>query len=117
MILVLAVAAGITAVVGDPKDTVVIGAIVVLNGVLGFVQEHRAEEAMAALRRLAAEEAHVYRDGRLRILPAAELVPGDLVAVSAGDLVPADVRLVEVQGLAVDEAALTGESEPVAKQV
>jgi Ca2+-transporting ATPase len=117
MILVLAVAAAITAVVGDLKDTAVIGAIVVLNGLLGFVQEHRAEEAMAALRRLTAEEAHVFRDGCLRPLPAAELVPGDVVVMSAGDLVPADVRLVEVQGLAVDEAALTGESEPVTKQV
>ena len=115
MILVLAAAAAVTALIGDRKDTVVIGAIIVLNGVVGFVQEYRAEQAMAALRRLTAEEAHVVRDGAPSRSAAAGLVPGDLVVLGAGDVVPADLRLVEAQALRVDEAALTGESEPVAK--
>ena len=115
MILVLAAAAVITAVIGDRKDTVVIGAIIVLNAVVAFVQEYRAEQAMAALRRLTAEEAHVVRDGTPERIAAAGLVPGDLVVLSAGDVVPADLRLVEAQALRVDEATLTGESEPVGK--
>jgi Ca2+-transporting ATPase len=115
MILVLTAAAVVTALIGDLKDTFVIGAIVALNGVVGFVQEYRAERAMAALRRLAAEEAHVVRDGTRHRVAAAELVPGDLVILDAGDVVAADLRLAEAQALRVDEAALTGESEPVAK--
>jgi Ca2+-transporting ATPase len=115
MILVLAAAAVVTMLIGDRKDTVVIGAIVVLNGVVGFVQEYRAERAMAALRRLAAEEAYVVRDGERRRVAASDLVPGDLVILGCGDVVPADLRLVDAQALRVDEAALTGESEPVAK--
>jgi Ca2+-transporting ATPase len=117
MILVLAAAAVITAVVGDAADAVVIGAIVLLNGVVGFVQEHRAEEAMAALRRLTAEAAHVRRDGALCLVPAAGLVPGDVVVLAAGDVVPADLRLADAQALSIDEAALTGESEAVGKIV
>ena len=115
MILVLAAAAVITAFVGDRKDTVVIGAIIVVNAVVGFVQEYRAGRAVAALRRLAAEGATVIRDGAVGRVAAADLVPGDVVVLAAGDVVPADLRLVEVQALRVDEATLTGESEPVAK--
>jgi Ca2+-transporting ATPase len=115
MILVLAAAAVITAFVGDLKDTVVIGAIIVVNAVVGFVQEYRAEQAVAALRRLAAEGATVVRDGALERVAATALVPGDVVVLAAGDVVPADLRLVDVQALRVDEATLTGESEQVVK--
>jgi Ca2+-transporting ATPase len=115
MTLVLAAAAVVTLVIGDRKDTVVIAVIVVLNAGLGFVQEHRAEQAMAALEQLTAATAHVVRDGRVREIPAADLVPGDIVHLAAGDVVPADLRLVEVHSLRVDEAALTGESEPTVK--
>jgi Ca2+-transporting ATPase len=115
MTAVLAVAGVITAVVGDLEDTVVIGVIVVLNAAVGFVQEYRAEQAMAALKQLATGTARVVRGGRLQEIPAPGLVPGDLVELAAGDVVPADVRLVDVHGLRVDEAALTGESESSAK--
>ena len=115
MTAVLAVAAVVTAAIGDGKDAVVISAIVVLNAVVGFVQEHRAERAMAALRSMTAEAARVRRAGVVAEVPAADVVPGDVVLLGAGDLVPADLRLVEVAGLRVNEAALTGESEPVAK--
>jgi P-type Ca2+ transporter type 2C len=85
MIVVLAAAAVITAVIGDRKDTLVIGAIIVLNAVVAFIQEYRAEQAMAALRRLTAEEARVVRDGSSGRGAAARLVPGDLVVLGAGD--------------------------------
>ena len=84
--------------------------IVVLNAVVGFVQEFRAERAMAALKRMAAATARVVRGGEVLTVPAAELVPGDLVLLEAGNIVPADLRLVEVAQLRVDESALTGES-------
>ena len=115
MILVLAAAAAISALVGDVTDALVIVAIVILNGGLGFVQEYRAERAMAALRVLAAPTADVVRGGRVRRVPADALVPGDVVRLSAGAVVPADIRLLEAAALRVDEAALTGESTPVAK--
>ncbi|MGE3586863.1 MAG: cation-translocating P-type ATPase [Ilumatobacteraceae bacterium] len=115
MTAVLAVAALVTVAVGDLKDTVVIAVIVVLNGLVGFVQEHRAEQAMAALKRLATGTARVIRDGAIADVPTPDLVPGDVVELMAGDVVPADLRLIAVHGLRVDEATLTGESEPVAK--
>ena len=115
MILILLAAAGISGLVGDLKDTVVIAAIVLLNAVLGFLQEYRAERAMAALRALAAPAATVLRDGRPERMPAANIVPGDMVLLEAGAVVPADLRLVEAAMLKVDEAALTGESHPVEK--
>ena len=115
MTAVLVVAGAVTLVVGDVTDTVVIGVIVVLNAVVGFVQEYRAEQAMAALKRLGTDTARVLRDGVLTEVPTPDLVPGDLVEVAAGDVVPADVRLVEIHGVRVNEASLTGESESVAK--
>ncbi len=115
MTVVLVAAAVVTAVVGDLSDTVVIGAIVVLNACIGFAQEHRAEQAMAALQAAAAPNALVRRDGRSVAVAAADLVPGDLVELAVGDVVAADLRLGEAHGLRVDEAALTGETEPVAK--
>jgi Ca2+-transporting ATPase len=90
-------------------------AIVVLNATLGIIQERRAEEALAALKKLAAPDAHVTRDGHRLTVPARELVPGDIVFLEAGNFVPADVRLLEAVNLRVEEASLTGESLPVQK--
>jgi len=115
MILVLIAAAIVSGVVGEPADTIAIVVIVVLNAVIGFVQEYRAEKAMAALRKMAAPAARVLRAGRLEELPADRLVPGDLVLLEAGNVVPADLRLAEAVRLRCAEAALTGESQPVEK--
>ena len=90
-------------------------AIVILNAALGIVQERRAEEALAALKKLAAPEAHVLRDGHRISVPARELVPGDIVFLDAGNYIPADIRLLEAVNLRVEEASLTGESLPVQK--
>ena len=90
--------------------------IVVLNAILGFTQEYRAEKAMAALKKLAVPTVKVRRDGQMREISARELVPGDIVLLEAGSMVPADGRLLESVNLRVEEAALTGESEPVEKQ-
>jgi len=115
MILVLLGAAVIAGVIGDVADTLVIVAIVVLNAVIGFVQEVRAERAMAALKAMAPPVATVIRGGAPHAEPAAHLVPGDVVRVEAGAIVPADLRILESASLRVDEAALTGESVPVDK--
>ena len=115
LIWILIAAAIISGVLGEWLDAVSILAIVVLNGVLGFVQEGRAEQALAALRKLSSPRAKVVRDGRSQNLAAAELVPGDRIDLEAGDRVPADVRLIGTAGLRVEEAALTGESVPADK--
>ncbi len=116
MILILLAAAIIAGLVGDVTDTVVILAIVVLNAAVGFVQEYRAERAVAALKLMAAPSAVVLRDGAPRTVPAAGLVPGDVVLLEAGNIVPADLRLLEAHTLRCEEAALTGESQPVDKR-
>ena len=115
MILVLLAAAVVAGVVGEPSDTFAIVLIVLLNAVIGFVQEYRAEKAMEALRQMAAPFARVRRGGAQQDVPSAELVPGDLVLLEAGNIVPADLRLVESARLSVAEAALTGESHPIEK--
>jgi Ca2+-transporting ATPase len=117
MILVLIAAAIISGFVGELSDTLVILAIVVLNALLGASQEIRAERAVAALKKLAEPQATVRREGEWLRVAARELVPGDIVTLEAGAHVPADVRLLEVHSLKVDESALTGESAAVEKQV
>ncbi|WP_434478530.1 cation-translocating P-type ATPase [Gemmatimonas sp.] len=117
MVLVLLAAAAVTAVVGDIEDIIAILAIVVLNATLGFAQEYRADKAMTALGAMAAATARVRRDGVEHTVPPQELVPGDIVLLDAGTVVPADLRLVEVSQLNVEEAALTGESLPVHKSL
>ena len=115
MVLVLAAAAVVAGAVGEPHDSIAIAAILILNATLGFFQELRAERAMAALRAMAAPNARVRRDGTLRTVPAATLVPGDVVLLEAGAIVPADLRLVAAPNLRVDESALTGESQAIDK--
>ncbi len=115
MIVVLIVAAIISGIVGDLADTIVIGAIIVLNAVIGFFQEYRAERALAALKAMVGPTATVRRNGLLATVSAAELVPGDIVTLEAGRIVPADLRLCEAPSLCINEAALTGESVPVDK--
>jgi Ca2+-transporting ATPase len=115
MIGVLVVAAAVAFVIGDGIEAAAILAIVVLNALLGFVQEWRAEQAMAALRSMAAPRAQVVRDGSRMDVAAANLVVGDIVFLEAGARVPADVRLIESVASRIDEAALTGESVPVDK--
>jgi Ca2+-transporting ATPase len=117
MIVVLLIAAAVTVVIGDLKDTIVIVGVVVLNAAIGYAQEHRAEQAMAALRSLSAPFARVVRDGTVRSIPAREVVPGDIMQLEAGDVIAADARLVDAPNLRVNEAALTGEAIPVDKSV
>ena len=117
MVVVLIAASLLSLALGKFLEAGAIGAIVVLFALLGFVQEYRAERAIAALRAMAVPTVRVVRDGRSHSVPAVELVPGDVVHLDAGTLVPADLRLIEAASLRVEEAALTGESEPVDKQV
>jgi len=115
VVILLIVASVISALLGDYVEAAAIMAIVVLKAVLGLVQERRAEEALAALKKLAAPDAQVLRDGSRKSIPAYELVPGDIVFLEAGNFIPADVRLLEAVNLRVEEASLTGESLPVQK--
>jgi Ca2+-transporting ATPase len=118
MVIVLMIAAVIAAVIGDANDAVVILVIVVLNAILGFVQEYRAERAIQALKLMAVPRVRVRRDdGALVDIPSVELVPGDIVVLEAGSTVPADARLIEAHSLRVAEAALTGESYPTEKRI
>ncbi|MFV1591247.1 cation-transporting P-type ATPase [Phaeobacter sp. JH20_36] len=115
LVLIL-IAAGIIAfALGEYADTLAIGLVIGLNGILGFVQEWRAETALESLRSLLSPQALVVRDGREQVIGARELVPGDLIILEAGARVPADARLHEAAGLSLDESALTGESVPVDK--
>ncbi|MBO9638532.1 MAG: cation-translocating P-type ATPase [Siphonobacter aquaeclarae] len=116
MILVLIATAVISGFLGELTDTLIIAAIILLNAVIGFVQEFQAGKAMEALRQLAGTNAVVLRDGSARTVPARELVPGDVLLLEAGNSVPADIRLLVAEQLVVNESSLTGESLPVSKQ-
>lgn len=115
LIYVLLGAAALAAAIGHPTDALVVLAVVVVNAIIGFVQEGRAEKALEAIRAMIDPHASVIRDGRRRSVRADEVVPGDIVLLEAGDRVPADLRLVRARNLRVDEAILTGESVPVDK--
>jgi Ca2+-transporting ATPase len=115
LIWVLMASAAIAVALGKVTDGLVVLAVVVINSLIGFVQEFRASRAIEALRDMVPEYATALRDGARHTVPVAELVPGDLVLLAAGDKVPADLRLVAVRNLRIEEAALTGESVPVEK--
>jgi Mg2+-importing ATPase len=117
LILILIAAAIVSRYLGEPVEAMVIVAIVLVNAVLGFLQEYRAERALRALQRYVTHSATVRRDGALIEVPSRDLVPGDVVCLEIGDVVPADVRLLVTDDLSSDESILTGESLPVAKQV
>jgi len=115
LVLILIGASVISALIGEVTDSIVIILIVILNATLGVIQEFRANKALEALKKMAAPEAKVIRDGKMMEIPARELVPGDLVLLEAGNYVPADLRLIESVNLKIEEASLTGESVPVEK--
>ena len=117
MIIILVLAAIVSGILGDLTDTIVIMVIVLLNAVLGFVQEMNAEKAMDALKAMAVSKTKVLRDGNSTEIPATDLVPGDVVMLETGNIVPADLRLTDAVNLRVEEAALTGESVAVEKIV
>lgn len=115
MILILIAAAIISGIIGDITDTVIILAIIIINAIVGFIQEYRAEKAMEALKNMAANYARILREGKIIDIPASNLVPGDVVILEAGNIIPADVRFFEAHQIKVDESALTGESHNVGK--
>lgn len=115
LVIILIVAAFVSAFVGEFRDSVVILAIVIINAALGIYQEGQAEKALEALKKMASPNAKVVRNGHIDVIPATQLVPGDLVVLDAGDIIPADLRLVETYNLKIEEASLTGESVPVEK--
>jgi P-type Ca2+ transporter type 2C len=115
MVLVLMGATLISGLLGEYLDAITILAIIIMNGILGFIQEFRAERSLRALKELSAPNAKVLRDGAYVQIPAKELVPGDIIALESGDRVPADIRWLETNSIYVEESALTGESVPVGK--
>src|SRR5262245_10324141 len=124
LVILLLIAAAISFVLwlieresGLPYEAIAIFAVVLLNAIMGYIQESRAESAVAALRQMSAAQANVIRDGERRHIPTAEIVPGDLILIEEGDTVPADARLIHSTALQTAEAALTGESIPVSKSI
>jgi Ca2+-transporting ATPase len=116
MILIMMAAATISSLIGETKDAIIILVIIILNAIVGFIQEYRAEKAMEALRKMTTPNARVLRQGTLLTLSESQLCPGDLISIEAGDLIPADLRLLETHALKIEEAALTGESIAAEKQ-
>ncbi len=117
LIIILLVAIGLSALIGEVVDALVIGVIVIFCTVLGFIQEYRAERALEALKKMLSPTITVLREGREEEVPSKELVPGDILLLEAGDKIPADARLIEIHSLRCDEASLTGESVPVGKDI
>ncbi len=115
MVLILIGAAVVAGFLGDTKNTIAILSIVALYALLGFIQEYRAEQAIAALKKMSVPQVRVLRDGQLQELSARNLVPGDILQIEVGNAIPADLRLLEAVNLRIQEAALTGESEPIGK--
>ncbi|WP_068774554.1 calcium-translocating P-type ATPase, SERCA-type [Paenibacillus sp. FJAT-26967] len=117
MVLVLMGATLVSGLLGEYLDAITIVAIIIMNGILGFIQEFRAERSLRALKELSAPNAKVCRGGEIHAVPARNLVPGDIIYLESGDRVPADIRLIETNSFYVEESALTGESVPVGKTV
>jgi Ca2+-transporting ATPase len=115
LIIILLFAIVLSAAIGEPVDAIIIGVIVIFACGLGFIQEYRAEKAMEALKKMAAPTASILRDGNEQVVPARELVPGDVIVIRTGDRMPADARLIEAINLKTNEASLTGESVPIEK--
>ena len=115
VVYLLGVASALAFYFGELEESAAIVAVLAINALIGFVTELKAARSIEALRALGSRTAHVRREGRVRLIPAEELVPGDIVLLDAGDAVSADLRLVEVSGLAADELTLTGESVAVDK--
>ena len=115
MILVLLIAAAVSFALGEKADAFIIITIVVLNAVVGIIQENKAEESLEALKKMSAPQAKVLRNGQVLFIHSREIVPGDIFILEAGDLIPADGRLLEIANLRVEESALTGESLAVEK--
>ncbi|MDE0559037.1 calcium-translocating P-type ATPase, PMCA-type [Algoriphagus sp. NF] len=116
MITILVIAAIFSGIAGEWSDTIIILVIVVLNAIMGFVQEYRAEKAMESLKKMSEVQSQVIRGGKNQVLPSRDLVPGDLVLCEAGNMIPADIQLLEENAIKVDESSLTGESVPVEKE-
>lgn len=115
MIIILVISAIVSGLLGDKTDMVIIIAIVILNSIVGFIQEYKAEKAMEALKKMASGTTIVQRNGIQKEIPTAEVVPGDIVSLEAGNIIPADIRLIETFQFKVDESALTGESHNIEK--
>lgn len=115
LVIILIIASIVSGLMGEISDAIVIIAIVIVNAVLGVIQEGKAEKALEALKKMSAPNTRVLRNGHIQIIPTRELIPGDIVLIEAGDSIPADLRLIESVNLKIEEASLTGESVPVEK--